>query len=191
MDCATSSALHVICCNRQPSTTLGRSGSEVMLEALPAAGAAQQDAGEHGQDAPPDGGQAPPGGGPRRGTGGGRGWGGAAGSGGVATLFPPEPQVLQEGEGEPAQERVVVQAAPGAALEVVEPQLLLELLVRLLAHPARLDQRRQLLQGRVRREVREVVLALARGPALADQPDLLAGQVPAIPELLALGRAHP
>src|SRR3954453_2583785 len=119
------------------------------------------------------------------------GRGGGPGSGGGATLFPPEPQVLQEGEGEPAQERVVVQPPPGAALEVVEAQLLLELLVRLLAHPARLDQRRQLLQGRVRREVREVVLSLARGPALADQPDLLAGQVPAVPELLALGRAPP
>ena len=113
----------------------------------------------------------------RRRTAGRLGRGGGPGSGGVATLFSPEPQVLQEGEGEPAQERVVVQPAPGAALEVVEPQLLLELLVRLLAHPARLDGRRQLLEGRVRREVGEVVLALARGPALADQPDLLAGQM--------------
>src|SRR3954449_12331044 len=43
------------------STTLGRSGSEVMVEALPAVRAAQEDAGEHGQDAPPDGGQARPG----------------------------------------------------------------------------------------------------------------------------------
>ena len=48
--------------------------------------------------------------------------------------------MLQEGEGEQAQERVVVQPAPAAALEVVEPQLVLELLVQLLADPARLDQ---------------------------------------------------
>src|SRR4051812_11117576 len=102
----------------------------------------------------------------RRRTAGRLGRGGGPGSGGGATLFSPEPQVLQEGEGEPAQERVVVQAAPGAALEVVEPQLLLELLVRLLAHPARLDQRRQLLQGRVRREVREVVLGRGHGLSL-------------------------
>src|SRR3954453_16484699 len=107
----------------------------------------------------------------RRRTAGRLGRGGGPGSGGGAMFFPPEPQVRKEGEGEPAQERVVVQPAPGAALEVVEAQLLLELLVRLLAHPARLDGPRQLLQGRVRREVREIVRAPARGPALADQPD--------------------
>src|SRR4051795_10529852 len=121
----------------------------------------------------------------RRRTAGRLGRGGGPGSGGVATLFSPEPQVLQEGEGEPAQERVVVQPAPRAALEVVEAQLLLELLVRLLAHPARLDGRRQLLEGRVGREVREVALALAAGAVLAPQPHLLAGQVPAVPELTA------
>src|SRR3954453_13609334 len=107
----------------------------------------------------------------RRRTAGRLGRGGGPGSGGGAGLFFPPPQGgVEEGEGEPAQERVVVQPAPGAALEVVEAELLLELLVRLLAQPARLDGRRQLLEGRVRREVREVVLALARGPALADQP---------------------
>ena len=57
------------------------------------------------------------------------GWSGGPGSDGLPPLFPPEPQVLEEGEGELAQERVVVQPAPGAALEVVEAQLLLELLV--------------------------------------------------------------
>jgi hypothetical protein len=62
--------------------------------------------------------------------------------------FSPEPQLLQEGEGEPAQERVVVQAAPGAALEVVQAQLLLQLLVHLLADPAGLDQRGQGLERR-------------------------------------------
>ena len=53
------------------------------------------------------------------------------GPGGPAPLFPPltQSQVLEEGEGEPAQERVVVQAAPAPPLEVVEPQLALELLV--------------------------------------------------------------
>ena len=63
------------------------------------------------------------------------GAGGGPGSGAVSALFPPEPQVLQEGEGEQAQQRVVVQAAPAAPLEVVEPQLVLELLVHLLAPP--------------------------------------------------------
>src|SRR3954465_15409346 len=71
---------------------------------------------------------------PRR-TAGGLGRGGGPGSGGVPPLFSPEPQVLQEGEGQQAQERVVVQPAPRAALEVVESQLVLELLVQLLADP--------------------------------------------------------
>ena len=53
-----------------------------------------------------------------------------------AGLFPPEPQVLEEGHGELAQERVVVQAAPAPALEVVQAQLVLHLLVHLLADPA-------------------------------------------------------
>ena len=64
------------------------------------------------------------------------GLGGGPGSDGVGALFSPEPEVLQEGEGELAQERVVVQAAPAPALEVVEAQLVLELLVHLLADPS-------------------------------------------------------
>ena len=39
-------------------------------------------------------------------------------------------------------------------------------------------------------QVGQVVLALARAAVLAHQPDLLAGQVSALPELLALSRAH-
>src|SRR5215207_291189 len=54
--------------------------------------------------------------------------------------FPPEPQVLQEGGGDLAQQGVVVQTAPAAALEVVEAELVLHLLVHLLAHPAGLDR---------------------------------------------------
>ena len=102
------------------------------------------------------------------------------GPGAPVPLFPPpagspEPQVLEKGEGDQRHQRVPMQARPGAALEVVEAELLLELLVRLLEHPARLDQRRQDLERRVRRKVGEVVLRLARGTALAGQPDLLAG----------------
>src|SRR3954471_23439970 len=107
------------------------------------------------------------------------GAGGGPGSGAISALFPPEPQVLQEGEGQQAQERVVMEPAPGPPLEVVEPELVLELLVQLLAYPPALDQRREPLERGIGREVREVVLPLARGPVLADQPRLLAGQVPA------------
>ena len=53
-----------------------------------------------------------------------------------ARLFPPEPRMLQEREGELAQQHVVVQATPGAALEVVEAEFFLHLLVHLLADPA-------------------------------------------------------
>jgi hypothetical protein len=54
--------------------------------------------------------------------------------------FSPEPQlqVLEEGEGELAQECVVVQPAPRAPLEVVEAEFVLHLLVHLLANPASL-----------------------------------------------------
>jgi hypothetical protein len=60
-----------------------------------------------------------------------------------SVLFSPEPEMLEEGEGELAQERVVVQAAPAAALEVIEAELVLHLLVHLLADPAGLDRRGQ------------------------------------------------
>src|SRR3982751_3896085 len=103
--------------------------------------------------------------------------GGGPGSGGVSALFSPEAEVLEEGEGELAQERVVVQAAPAPTLEVVQPQLFLELLMQLLAHPARLDRDRQGLECRVGGKVRQVVLALAGRAMLPDEPRLLAGQV--------------
>jgi hypothetical protein len=50
--------------------------------------------------------------------------------------------VLQEGKGDLRQHQMVVQADPASALIVAQAQLLLELLVRLLAHPPRLDHRR-------------------------------------------------
>src|SRR4051794_10559959 len=67
------------------------------------------------------------------------GWGGGPGE--PASLFPPrpEPQVLEERERDHGHQRVPVQTGPGAALEMVEAELLLHLLVRLLARPARLD----------------------------------------------------
>jgi hypothetical protein len=115
------------------------------------------------------------------------------GPGGPAPLFPPLPQakVLEEAKGDHRHERVPVQAGPGATLEVVEAEFLLELLVRLLAHPTGLDGRCQLLERDVRRQVREMVLPLAGGPVLTDQPDLCTRWVPTVAELFALGRAHP
>ena len=67
------------------------------------------------------------------------GWGGGPVSFPLV-LFSPKPQMLQEGEGQLAQQRVVVQPTPAPALEVIEAQLVLHLLVHLLADPASLDQ---------------------------------------------------
>src|SRR4051812_7410928 len=94
--------------------------------------------------------------------------------------FFPQPPLLQECEGQHRQQGVMVQRSPTPALEMVEPKLLLELLVRLLADPSMaepsirlprsgrqqpaeggLDRSRELLQRRPGRQVRQVVLALA------------------------------
>ena len=50
--------------------------------------------------------------------------------------------VLQEREGDHAQQRVVVEASPRAALIVIEPELFFHLLMGLLADPAGLDRSR-------------------------------------------------
>lgn len=71
--------------------------------------------------------------------------------------------LLKEDKGDHGQEGVSVQLGPGAALKVVEPELFLELLVGLLAGPARLYGRRKGVEIRVRRQVEQVVLALACG----------------------------
>src|SRR3982750_607310 len=88
-----------------------------------------------------------------------------------------------------------VQAAPGAALEVIEPELLFQLLMRLLADPTCLDEGGELLQRRVGRQVREIVFALTRAAMLTPQPDLVAGQMLAGPALQAhlrpIGDPHP
>lgn len=61
-------------------------------------------------------------------------------------IFPPprpavrsEAEMLQIGTGDAAHQRVSVQAGPRPPLKVSETEFLLELLVRLLAHPAPFD----------------------------------------------------
>src|ERR1700756_5330835 len=90
---------------------------------------------------------------------------GSVGLGGGAfrgRFFPPpcglEPQVLEVGERDAGHERVSVQAGPGSPLEVVAPEFLLELLVRLLADPTSLDRRGQMSQRGAGREIAEIVL---------------------------------
>ncbi len=48
--------------------------------------------------------------------------------------------MLPVSEGQAGHQRVAMQSGPGAALEVIEAEFLLELLVRLLAPSARLDR---------------------------------------------------
>ena len=70
---------------------------------------------------------------------------GNVGCGGPARiLFSPgrggEAATLEEGVGDHRHQRAAMQASPRTALEVVEAEFLLESLVSLLAHPARLDR---------------------------------------------------
>ena len=51
--------------------------------------------------------------------------------------------MLQEGEGEHRHECMAVKSLPGSPFEVVEPQLLFQLLMGLLANPSSLDRRSQ------------------------------------------------
>ena len=81
---------------------------------------------------------------------------------------PGEAEVLQKGHGDHDHEGVVVEPMPAPALEVVEAEFLLHLLVRLLADPARLDEPGEALDRGVGGQVGEVVLRLAGGAALAD-----------------------
>jgi hypothetical protein len=54
-----------------------------------------------------------------------------------------EAEMLQIGTSDAAHQRVSVQSGPGPSLEVPQPEFLLQLLMRLLAHPASFDGSRQ------------------------------------------------
>ena len=86
------------------------------------------------------------------------------GGGPLAFLFPPlggsEALILQEEIRDQRHQRVPMQPAPGAALEVVEPELFSELLMGVLAHPTRFDRGGQLLQRCVGRQVGQIILLL-------------------------------
>ena len=72
--------------------------------------------------------------------------GDGGGPGTLACIFPPprpmilgDAQALEIGERDAAHHRAPVQPCPRATLDMAQPKLSLELLVRLLTHPARLD----------------------------------------------------
>src|SRR3954452_2865745 len=122
---------------------------------------------------------------------------GSDGCGGPArrNFFPPprrlQAPVLQIGKGDAGHQRVPMQPGPGAAFEVAEPELLLELLVHLLARPARLDGGHQPPQRGPLRHVAEVVLRLAAVAPFADQPEFLARQAGARGVERPVRHAHP
>src|SRR5215217_5679050 len=107
------------------------------------------------------------------------------GGGPLRRSFSPPPRrlqapVLQIGKGDAGHQRVPMQPGPGPAFEVAKPELLLELLVHLLARPARLDGGDQPAQRGPLRQVAEVVLRLAAVAPFADQPEFLARQAGAL-----------
>src|SRR4051794_28781935 len=104
--------------------------------------------------------------------------------------LPGKATVLQVGESHAGHQRVPMQARPRPALEVTQAQFLFELLVPLLADPARFDGSRQGPQRGPRRQVAEVVFALAARAPLAHQPDLVTGQVAVVRPGLAVTDPH-
>src|SRR3954452_18161765 len=111
------------------------------------------------------------------------------------TFFSPtrrlQAPVLQIGKGDAGHEGVAMQAGPGPALEVAEPQFLLELLMYLFAGPARLDGGDQPAQRGPLRQVAEVVFLLAAIAPFADQPEFLARQAGALSVERPVRHAHP
>src|SRR3954449_1399281 len=118
-----------------------------------------------------------------------------------ATFFPPprclQAPVLQISKGNANHQRVPMQASPGPAFEVAEPvnplrgSTLLELLMHLLARPARLDAGDQPPQRGPLRQVTEVVFRLAAVAPFADQPEFLARQAGALGIERPVRYAHP
>ena len=84
--------------------------------------------------------------------------------------------MLEEGVGDHRHERMTMQARPGSALEVVETELFFQLLVSLLANPARLDGGCQSAKVGLRGQVGEIVFLLSRSSVFADEPSLPPGK---------------
>ena len=85
--------------------------------------------------------------------------------------------MLQEGVGNHRHEGMAVEAMPGSSLEVIEPEFFLQLLVRLLTDPARLNGSGEHCDRCVDGQVGEVVFVLATGATFADQPGFVAGHM--------------
>ena len=115
-----------------------------------------------------------------------------AGGGPGRVFFPArgtEPQVLQEREGEHREQRVMVETEPPPAFEVVEAQLFLHLLVRLLADPPGLDHRGERAERRPQRVIGQVVFPDPVRAFLTHQPREVAGPMPRVGGRGAIGDA--
>ena len=104
-------------------------------------------------------------------------WGEAAACPGEV-FFTRQAQMLKKSVRDQREQAMMVQAAPRTPLVVIQPQLLLHLLMRLLARPARLDRSGQPAPGRGDGMIRQVVSAFSLLPFLADQPDAFAWVAP-------------
>src|SRR6266498_349331 len=102
------------------------------------------------------------------------------GGGPLILFFPPcccEAAMLEEGVSDHRHERMTVKALPGSSLEVIETEFFFQLLVSLLANPARLDGGRQGAQVGLCRQVGEIIFLLSRHPVFADKPSLVPRQM--------------
>src|ERR1044071_6301126 len=82
--------------------------------------------------------------------------------------------LLEKSETDERSERVMVKAAPRAAFKVVEAEFFFELLMSLLAGPARFECASEGLEWRTGGMIGEVILDLAGGATLGDEPSFIA-----------------
>src|SRR5690242_2518358 len=85
--------------------------------------------------------------------------------------------MLKEGISDHSHERVSVKAVPGSALEVVEPESFLHLLVGLVTNPSRLDDGSQGAHVRLGGQVGEIVFLLSCRAVFANEPGLVPRQM--------------
>src|SRR5260370_7957234 len=85
--------------------------------------------------------------------------------------------MVKEGVSDHGHQGVAMKASPRSALEMIEAEFFLELLVRLLAGPAGLDRRGEGFEIGVGGEVGKIIFLLSGRAPLADEPDLFAWRV--------------
>ena len=98
--------------------------------------------------------------------------------------------MLEEEEADHGHQRVIVEAAPRTALEVIEPELFFELLVDLLAGPASLDCAGDGLERSFGGMIGEMVFGLSNRATFRYEPDIFSGQMNAVGGFRAIGSAH-